>query len=154
MTAPAPLLSRFNVTFDKNLELHSKAAAAISTATTTLGDAGILDLGDAVWFGLWVVDVQSIVVTATAAYTLSLLGSNSATFASGTGLYTRELAVLRIGDTASFKEDVDSKIGRYKMPVWNVKVDEYCRYVRLSVLTAGTANFDFNSYLGSMTQSF
>jgi hypothetical protein len=145
MAEPTPQLSRFNVTFDAALELHSKAAAATS-ATTVTGDKGILDLGGAVWMGWMVVDVQSLTVAATHAYTIVLQGSNSATFASGAGLYTRELCVLRLGDAASFTEDVDSVVGRYKRPCWNLHGAELCRYVRLRIIAAVGA-IDLNAFL-------
>ena len=142
MTEAQASVSRFNETYDAQLLLWPASTAAVA-ATTVNGTP--LDLGNGEWWGQLIIDVSSITVASTHTYTIALQGAvtNFATI--------RELACLRIGDTAAWGETFgDSTVGRYKLPCCNFKgQDGPFRYVRL-VCTAAVGTIDFTAFLATL----
>jgi len=141
-------------TFDAALELKDSGAAVTADALATVGGStATLDLGDAHFQGDLVVDMEATVDTVTGDeyYRLQLIGSNSATFASGVSV----LATLELGDAtqlAGAVGGVDTDLGaagdRFIVPFSNAVGGTVYRYVRLVANVSGTTpSIDYRAFV-------
>ena len=116
-------------TYDNSLLLKAAGLVAASADGAT-----ILDLGAGFVSGDVVVDVSAIeVASADEKYEIELLGSNSATFASG----VVQLARLSLGNVTA-PVDVVTGVGRFALPFHNEQNGTQYRYVRVRTVVAGT----------------
>jgi len=137
-----------NYTFDADLELKDAGLVAASAAATVGGSAQILDLGDAIFSGIVVIDASAIEIASNdEEYDIILQGSNSATFASG----IESLAQMNLGATEVRQGGAgDSLAGRYLMPFVNIQADITYRYVRIYTVVAGSiaTGINFRARIG------
>lgn len=132
-------------TFDAELEFKDSTAAVTADALATVdGSTKTLDVGDAHFQGDLVVDLDAAVDTTTGDeyYRLQVIGSNSATFASGVAV----LGTMELGDAtqlAGAVGGVDADKGadgdRYLMSFANVIGSTTYRYLRLVANVSGTS---------------
>jgi hypothetical protein len=112
---------------DNELILKDAGLVAADAAAQVGGSDQIVDLGAGLVEGHLVVDVTAIEIASNdEAYKISLQGSNSATFASG----IEDLAILELGALEAIGGDVDSTVGRYRVPFRTEKNGTVYRYVR------------------------
>lgn len=129
-------------TFDGELEL--KVAGALTTST----DGDILDIGDGFVEGDIVFDIDAVeIATGNEIYTISLEGSNVAAMTSGSVCLAKKV----FGNLVVPMDGALSAAGRYVLPFRNEEGGTLYRYVRLSVLIAGTIStgISFSAFLGS-----
>lgn len=129
---------------DDSMVLHDATAAITADALATVGGsaaAGIVDLGNGV-HGMYeaVMEFSAVdVASADEDYRIQILGSNSATFASGIVLLTE----LHLGDSSKLAGgtggvDTDKGAGQYNVPFRNRIGATNYRYVRLNFEVGGT----------------
>lgn len=136
MTGTAPS-KHYN--FDRNLAFAEDLALTVSDIIAFSGTDVILKVGPGYMEGVVVLDITVMDQTTTdEVYTFNLLGSNSATFASGIEC----LATLQVGHGAAATRvdiaDVTSTIGRHCMFFSNERNKVIYDYVELSYVAAGT----------------
>lgn len=134
------LYSQF--TYDADLSL--KAAGLIAAST----DGTILDLGAGFVEGDIVIDVSAIeVASGNEIYTFSLEGSNVAAMTSGSVCLAKKV----FGNLVVPMDGALSATGRYVLPFRNVENGVLFRYVRYSLLVAGTiaTGINFSAFLAN-----
>jgi hypothetical protein len=118
-----------NHVFDADLEL--KAAGLVAASA----DTAILDLGDGYVEGTLVIDASAIeIATGDEIYTFSLEGSNVAGMATGSVALAKKV----LGNLVVPMDAAASATGRYAVPFTNEENGVLFRYVRVSLLVAGT----------------
>ncbi len=123
----ANLLSQF--TYDNALLL--KAAGLVAASA----DQTILDLGDGVVDGFIVIDMTACeIASGDEIYTVSLEGSNVAAMSSGSSCIVKKV----FGNLVVPMDAALSASGRYVIPFRNEENGVVLRYVRLSIVVAGT----------------
>jgi len=128
-------------TFDAELLLKDTGALTASA------DSLILDLGDGIIDQLAVIDVTAIKTSAgDEKYTISVEASNTADMSAGSvAVATKVVGLL----TAPMDADA-TEAGRYVIPFRNEENGNIYRYVRLSVVIAGTLpSIDFLAFVGT-----
>lgn len=124
-----------NRTLDAALILRDSYAQTATGVSQVGGSARTLDLGSGRVDSRVILDVDAIDASSgDEAYTLTLEGSNSSTFASG----IVALASTVLGDSSVNLGSADDAVGRYEMPFTNEQNGTIYRYVRLNVTIAGT----------------
>lgn len=123
-------------TFDAALELKDAGAVTASAAAQVGGSAKILDVGNAQFEAMLIVDVTTMdVANADERYEIILQGSNSATFASG----IENLAAIELGASAARRGGAQvSAVGQKQVGIVNESSDVNYRYLRLYTFAAGT----------------
>ncbi len=137
-----------NQTVDVLLELEDGVAITASRNGQVATVDKILDLNqgadlpvtvpdEAEFNGELQVEVSAIdIVSNDEKYDIHLQGSNDATFAAGIANLARlSLSALEVADAGA---DIDSAIGRYRLPFSNQQNRVTYRYVRLTIVVAGT----------------
>ena len=120
---------------DEELILKDAGLVAADAAAQVDSADQIVDLGAGLVEGHMIVDVTAIEIASNdEVYKISLQGSNSATFASG----IEDLAILELGALEVIGGDVDSTVGRYKVPFRTEKNGTVYRYARAYTDVAGT----------------
>lgn len=122
-------------TFDKELQLKDAGLVAASAAATVGGDAKILDLGNARFNGVAVIDLAACeVATGDESYHIELQFSNSASFAS-TNIVG---PVVKLGDSSvNFGSADTPATGRVELPFCNEYFGTKYRYMRAYTRVAG-----------------
>jgi hypothetical protein len=116
-------------TFDGSLELRASAAI------TSSADGTILDVGDGCVDGFLVIDMSACeIATGNEIYTVSLEASNVAAMTSGSVCIAKKV----FGNLVVPMDGALSTAGRYVVPFRNEEGGTTYRYVRLSVLIAGS----------------
>ena len=133
-------------TFDVDLELQDVQAAITSSGDASVGGSGqVLDIGLGQYEAEIIFDVTAIdVADGDEQYDLSLLGSNDA-FASR----FVTLATLKLGADVANVRDLDSTIGRYRLPFVNIKDDEHFDSVKIRNTVSGTSpSITYSAFIG------
>lgn len=146
------MFQRPSFTFDASLLFKDAGLIAADAAAQVDGANKIVDVGEAYFIGVMVIDVTAVEIASNdELYRLIVQGSDSATFASG----IQNLAILELGATeVRLGGAQDSVIGRYILPFVNEAAGEVMRYLRVYVDVNGTiatgVNFTaFASRLGN-----
>lgn len=128
-------------TFDKLLEL--KAAGAI----TASADSSIVEVGEGMVDQFAVIDITALdTVTGDEKYTISVEASNTADMTSGSvAVATKVFGLL------STPMDADlTDIGRFVIPFRNEENGNIYKYIRLSVVIAGTTpSINYSAFIGT-----
>lgn len=130
--------SRF--TYDNDLLL--KAAGLVDASA----DGTILDIGAGLVEGYVVVDLTACeIATGDEIYTISLEGSNVAAMTSGSVCLAKKV----FGNLVVPMDAALSASGTYAIPFRNEEAGQTYRYVRLSILVAGTiaTGINFSAYI-------
>jgi len=134
----ANLYSQF--TYDNDLEI--KAAGLLDAST----DGSILDIGEGMVDGFLVVDVSAVeIATGNEIYTLSLEGSSVAAMTSASVCLGQKV----FGNLVVPMDAALSAAGRYAIPFRNEEGGSTFRYVRYSLLVAGTiaTGINFSAFI-------
>lgn len=126
-----------NYTMDAEMVLCVAGSAFTASDIPQEDSADIIrDLGVGRFEGVAVIDISAIEIDSNnEEYDLLIQGSNSATFASG----IENLAQLNLGATEVRQGGAqDSVVGRYEVPFVNEQADTRYRYLRMSIVIAGT----------------
>jgi hypothetical protein len=127
-----------NQTVDTLLQLGDGVAALTASAYSVVAAATAqIDVGDHAIAGNVAIDISALgIANDDEIYTFTVLGSASATYASG----IVPLAMMQFGAGAVMLgvADLDTVAGRYVIPFRNEKDGTVYRYIRLYVTIAGT----------------
>jgi len=130
-------------TYDSSQVLKAAGLVAASAASAT-----ILNVGDALFEGVAVVDVTAIeVATTDELYTLIIQGSTSPTFASD----IENLVSLNLGASAARPGGAKtSTTGRYEIEFMNEQNGVTYPYIRIYTLVAGTiaTGINYSAFVG------
>ena len=126
--------------------LKDAGLVAADAAGTVSAAAVIVDLGAGLVEGHLIVDVTAIeIATNDEVYKITLQGSSESDFAST----IEDLAILTLGALEVIGGDVDSTIGRYKVPFRTERNGTNYQYVREYCDVSGTiaSGINFSAYL-------
>lgn len=129
-----------NFTYDDALEIQAAGLIAASA------DGSILDIGAGLFDGYLVIDLSACeIATGDEIYTVSVEGSNVAVMTSGSVCLAKKV----FGNLVVPMDAALSTAGRYVLPFRNEEGGTIYRYVRLSVLVAGTiaTGINFSAFL-------
>ena len=129
-----------NFTYDDALEMRAAGLIAASA------DGSILDIGAGLFDGYLVIDLSACeIATGDELYTVSVDGSNVAVMTSGSVCLAKKV----FGNLVVPMDAALSTAGRYVLPFRNEEGGTIYRYVRLSVLVAGTiaTGINFSAFL-------
>lgn len=139
---------RHSYTYDAALQLKDAGLVAASAAAQVGGSNKIIDVGLAFLSAVVVIQVSAIeIATGNEEYDIVLQGSNSSSFASG----IENLAAIQLGATGSRDGSaIDSLVGSYRLPFFNVQNDVAYRYLRLYTVAAGTiaSGINYTAFIG------
>jgi hypothetical protein len=123
-------------TYDSTQLLKDAGLVATSAAAQVGGSAKRLEVGQGFYKGVLVIDVTAIEIASdNELYTITVQGSDSATFASG----IENLASLSLGATEVRPgAAIDSTTGRYELPFTNEQNGQSYAYIRVFTTVAGT----------------
>lgn len=127
-------------TYDDALNLRDAGLIAASA------DGSIVDLGDGLVDGYMVIDLSACeIASGNEIYTVSLEGSNVAAMDSGSVCLAKKV----FGNLVVPMDAALSAAGRYVVPFRNEEGGTLYRYVRLSVLVAGTiaTGINFSAFI-------
>jgi hypothetical protein len=149
------LANRRSYTFDAALQLKDAGLVAASAASQVAASNQILDVGAAPFFGVAVIDTSAVEIdTGNELYTVTIQGSNSATFASG----IENLASKTLGHTSVQPGGAQTSpaAGRYELPFINVQGDVVFRYIRQYITVAGTiaTGINLRTFVGRVPDGF
>lgn len=135
-------------TYDNDLLMKDAGLVASSAAATVGGVAKVLDAGAGLLDADLVIDVSAIEIASNdEKYSISIQGSNSATFASG----IEQLATKILGANEAVEGDADSAIGRYVLAFRNERLGTKYRYLRVYTTVAGSiatgGGINFTAYI-------
>ncbi|MCA1906246.1 MAG: hypothetical protein LDL11_06630 [Desulfarculus sp.] len=136
--------------YDSGLILKDAGLVAASAAGTVGGLAKIVTVGEGRVDGVLVVDVTAIEMASNdERYSIALQGSDVADFTTGSPK-VEELACLNLGANEVLSGNQDSAIGRYEVPMTNVKQGVAYPHLRLYTTVAGTVatGINFTARLG------
>ncbi len=126
---------------DALLELKDAGAITASAAAQVGGSDQILDLGQALFPGIVIVDVSAIEVATDELYHIITQFSSDSGFASD----IENGPMLELGHTSVRKGSaINSTVGRYELPFANEQDEVVRRYMRLYTHVAGTISTGIN----------
>ena len=129
--------------FDTKLIL--KAAGLVAASANGTG----IEVGEGKFNARMVVDVSAIeIADGDEKYVLHLVGGDDSSFTNSTSLGSIELGA----STSGIEGNVDSEVGRFEIPVSNVKGGVIYPHVRLRTVVSGTiaAGINFSAYLSEV----
>jgi len=121
--------------FDAEMEFKDAGLVAADAAATVDSAAQIIDVGDARFEAVMIIDVSAIEIDSdNEVYDIIVQGSSSSSFASD----IENLAGLNLGATeVRIGGAKDSTVGRYELPFTNEQDDTRYRYLRVYTLVTG-----------------
>ncbi len=131
--------------FDANMEFKDAGLVAASAAAQVDSAAKIVDVGAGFFRGKMMIDVSALEIASNdEVYDIVIQGSNSATFATDTGIV--ELAALNLSAAEVKRTDCnkDDAVGRYKLYFDNENNGTYYRYLRVYTVVGGTVATGIN----------
>lgn len=120
--------------FDAQLEMKDAGLIAADAAWQVNAANQILDVGDARFEAICIIDITAIEAATDELYELYIQGSSSATFASD----IQTLAMMDFGLAAARVGDITTLVGRYELPFVNEQNDITYRYIRGYADVTGT----------------
>lgn len=136
--------------FDIDLLLKDAGLVAASAAATVSSAAKILNVGNARFEGVAVVDVSAIEIASNdEEYDILIQGSTSATFASD----IQNLAQMNLGATEVRQGGaIDSLVGRYEVMFVNEQADRVFPYLRAYTVVAGSiaTGINYTAYIAKL----
>jgi hypothetical protein len=128
--------------YDKEMLLKDAGLIAASAAAQVASAAKVLDLGQARFEGVAIIDVTAIEIASNdEEYDIIIQGSSVSNFASN----VQNLAQLNLGATEVRQGGaIDSLTGRYELPFVNEQADVTYRYIRAYVVVDGAVATGIN----------